>query len=241
MTSPRYDTIQSLWIGKELTSMEVLCIRSYLQNGHAFHLYVYDEVNNVPAGTAIMDANEIIPEAGIYTDQWNGFVNFSNRFRYTLLYKKGGWWVDMDTVCLQPFDFTDDYVFSSEKVPMYQRISVNTTYIKAPAGAKLFSDCIEFIDNRKYEHLHWGEHGVNLISRMIFLNKLHAFIKTPEFFCPIPAFELGLLLGPGDMKLISQSYAVHWWHELWKRRGLQKNAPYDPASIYETLKSKYLA
>jgi hypothetical protein len=241
MTSPQYEPVQSLWIGNELSNMEVLCIRSYMQHGHAFHLYVYNEVENIPPGTIIKDANEIYPEANVYSDQWNGFVNFSNRFRYTLLYQKGGWWVDMDTVCLKPFNFTEDYVFSSEAVPMYRRVLVNTTYIKAKAGSKLFSDCLEFIDNRKYEHLHWGEHGVNLISRMIFLNKLQSFIKTPDFFCPISAFELELLLGQDNMKLISQSYAVHWWHELWKRRGLQKSAQYDAASIYEILKRKYLA
>jgi mannosyltransferase OCH1-like enzyme len=241
MASPMYDVIQSLWIGKELTTMEVLCIQSYLQNGHPFHLYIYDDVKNIPSGTTIKNAGEIIPQADIYADQWNGFVNFSNRFRYTLLYQKGGWWVDMDTVCLKPFTFTDDYVFSSEAVPVYRRIAVNTTYIKAKAGNRLFRDCLDFIDNRKYEHLHWGEHGVNLISRMIFLNNLQPFIKTPDFFCPVSAFELKSLIEPGDMKLISQSYAVHWWHELWRRKGLDKSAQFDPGSIYEKIKSKYLA
>jgi hypothetical protein len=76
---------------------------------------------------------------------------------------------------------------------------------------------------------------------MIFLNNLQSYIKTPGFFCPVSAFELKLLVEPGDMKLIRGSYAVHWWHELWRRKGLDKNTPFDPRSIYEKIKSKYLA
>lgn len=42
---------------------------------------------------------------------------FSNQFRYTLLYDKGGWWVDTDVVCLRRFDFDDDFVFATERTP----------------------------------------------------------------------------------------------------------------------------
>ena len=44
--------IQSLWIGKELSVLEQLCICSFLKNGHNFHLYTYEKINNVPDGTS---------------------------------------------------------------------------------------------------------------------------------------------------------------------------------------------
>ncbi len=37
------DVFQSLWIGAELSAMEQLSIRSFLANGHEFHLYTYQE------------------------------------------------------------------------------------------------------------------------------------------------------------------------------------------------------
>ena len=36
--------IQSLWIGQRLSDLERLCIRSFLQKGHPFHLYTYNEI-----------------------------------------------------------------------------------------------------------------------------------------------------------------------------------------------------
>ena len=42
-----HSVIQSLWIGERLSVMEQLSIRSYLDQGHPFHLYVYSPVEPV--------------------------------------------------------------------------------------------------------------------------------------------------------------------------------------------------
>ena len=235
----KHQPVQSLWVGDALSPMETLCIRSYLANGHEFHLYVYDSVANIPEQTVVKDANEIIPKEKIYVDAFGGYVNLSNRFRYTMLYKLGGWWVDMDTVCLKPFDFEDDYVFSSETSDPYNRCLVNTTYIKSLPGAKFLRDCLEFLENRGHENIHWGELGVNLISRMIFRNGLGKYVRPPEVFCPISGYGLNRLTGASDDEIPETAYAVHWWHELWRRGKIDKMRQFPESSWYERLKRKY--
>ena len=86
--------------------MEQLSIASFLQNGHEYHLYVYDAVRNVPARAVIKDANEVLPASRIfqYKDQAS-YAGFANFFRYKLLLEHGGWWVDTDVICLKAFDF----------------------------------------------------------------------------------------------------------------------------------------
>ncbi|MFV0329293.1 MAG: glycosyltransferase [Dysgonomonas sp.] len=138
--------IQSLWVGPQLSAMEILCINSYLTNGHEFHLYAYNNILNVPKGTIMKDANEIIPKKDIYIDNFGGYVNLSNQFRFTMLYKLGGWWVDMDTVCLRPFDFDEDFVFSSEVIGFRKRI--NNTYMKSRLGARFLKNCLDFLSAR---------------------------------------------------------------------------------------------
>lgn len=162
--------IQSLWVGSRLSAMEILCINSYLANGHEFYLYAYNDILNVPKDTIIKDANEIVPKKDMYIDNFGGYVNLSNQFRFTMLYKLGGWWVDMDTVCLKPFDFDKSFVFSSEIIG--PRTRVNNTYMKSQPGAKYLKDCLDFLLVRGQEHIHWGELGITLLSRMIFRNQL---------------------------------------------------------------------
>jgi mannosyltransferase OCH1-like enzyme len=220
--------------------MEILCINSYLANGHEFHLYTYSDIANVPNGTIVKDAGSIIPEKDIYVDCFGGYVNLANQFRFTLLFKLGGWWVDMDSVCLKPFDFKEDFVFSSEMTNDYERhYTINNTFIKSKPGAKFLKDCLDFLSIRGHEYIHWGELGITLLSRMIFRNRLEQFIKYPEYFCPVSYHNFNHLIGNSSYVLPEISYALHWWNEMWRRKGIDKNAKFPEKSLYETLKSKY--
>lgn len=88
-------TIKSLWIGNQLSPLELLSINSYLHNGHELELYTYNSIINVPAEVKVKDARVIIPEnemIAIKSDQnLHGLLNFSDFFRYKLLYELGGW------------------------------------------------------------------------------------------------------------------------------------------------------
>src|SRR5215471_6623997 len=107
--------VQSLWIGTRLSTMECLSIASFVHYGHAFHLYAYDEIQNLPSGVTVLDANEILPRSSIFTYRGNGSVaGFANHFRYKLLMDRGGWWADLDMVCLRPLDFERESVVASE-------------------------------------------------------------------------------------------------------------------------------
>ena len=88
--------VQGLWVGDRLSTMEQLSIRSFLAHGHEYHLYVYGSVDNVPAGTRVMDARDIHPEPW----DFQSCAIFADYFRYKLLLDRGGWWADLDAVCL---------------------------------------------------------------------------------------------------------------------------------------------
>jgi mannosyltransferase OCH1-like enzyme len=126
--------VQGLWIGPELSAMEQLSIASFLRNGHEYHLYVYGEVKNIPVGKKVKDGDEeILPVSMIFQyRREKSYSAFSNFFRYRLLLERGGWWVDTDTICLKPFRFEEEYVFSSEKLDGADFI--NSGVIRVPRG-----------------------------------------------------------------------------------------------------------
>ena len=106
--------VQGLWVGGRLSALERLCIRSYCAHGHEFHLYHYDELRNVPRvdGLRLMNADEILPRTAMFNHRKGRVIYFADQFRYALLSKRGGWWMDMDTVCLRPLDFAADVVLA---------------------------------------------------------------------------------------------------------------------------------
>ena len=82
-----------------------LCLRSFLQCGHAVELYTYDEVE-APPGVRLCDANAVLPELEVfaYADgpAKGSFAAFSNLIRFKILAEKGGIWADADMLCLKP-------------------------------------------------------------------------------------------------------------------------------------------
>jgi mannosyltransferase OCH1-like enzyme len=234
------DVIQGLWIGAELSVMEQLSIASFLHHGHEYHLYVYDELKNVPAGAVIRNANEILPAARIfqYRNQAS-YAGFANFFRYKLLLERGGWWVDTDVICLKRFDFAEEYVFASE-VDKEEEV-IASGIIKAPAGSDVMAYAWGVCEGKDPRQLMWGETGPRLMTEAVGRFSLEGFKKPYRLFCPLNYKEWRRVLEPDAEGLVHEdTYAIHLWNEMWRAAGQDKNARYDRNCLYERLKARYL-
>lgn len=97
-------SFQGFWHGPPLGPIQNACLSTFIERGHAFELFTYKGME-VPQGVSISDAAAIIP-----LDELFHFENsntgkpdlgpFSDLFRFKLLQERGGWWSDVDTVCL---------------------------------------------------------------------------------------------------------------------------------------------
>ena len=234
--------IQGLWIGSELSVMEQLSIASFLRNEHEYHLYVYGEMKNVPAQCVIKDANEILPEARVFQyRQYPSYAGFANFFRYKLLLERGGWWADTDTICVKPFDFSGDYVFSSELGNNGLEV-INNGILKAPAGAEVMAYAWAICETKDPEKLVWGETGPRLVAAAVERFSLAKYQQPAHVFCPIGYADWRKVIEPESQLRFSESTrAIHLWNEMWRDAGQDKNAAYDPECLYEQLKKMYLA
>jgi hypothetical protein len=232
--------VSSLWIGDRLSTMERLSIASFLSHGDEFHLYVYGSVDGVPQGTVVRDGNEVLPSSRIFMySRQATYSGFSNYFRYKLLLERGGWWVDMDTVCLRRFDFPDAYVFSSEVNEGEPH--VNCGMVKAPAGSPVMAYLWEECDRIDPKDLTWGQSGPELMHRAVGLFSLERHVQPPSVFCPIPFSEWRTIIEPGCTSSFDNgTRAVHLWNEMWRRSQTDKDGRYDATCLYEILKRRFL-
>jgi hypothetical protein len=231
--------IQGLWIGEELSAMEQLSLASFLAHGHEYHLYTYERVRSVPAGVVMREAEEILPQsrAFMYSQHrtWSGFANF---FRYKLLLERGGWWADTDLVCLRPFDFGDDFVFSSEFSVGRQMVNIGA--IKTPAGAEIMSYMWDVCQTKDPAKLVWGETGPALMEQAVEKFAMQRHVQSWKTFCPIGFRDWTKLLDPDPPSFGDETFAVHLWHEMWRAGNQDKNAHYHPDCLYERLRRQYL-
>lgn len=246
--------IQSLWIGDELSVMERLCIASFLQNGHPFHLYAYKDIKNVPGGAVVKDAGEIIPADRIfkYKDR-DTYAGFSNVFRYKLLFERGNYWVDTDVICLRPFSSESDYVFAKSKriaeeggreIPFW----IESCVIKTPPGAEVMNYCYEESISRNPKELNFGDIGPGLLEAGLNKFKLHKYIVGTGVYCPITYTDWERVISGSPFiswteqakMLLRRSLGLHLWNEMWRQEKIDKNGSFNKSCIYERLKKKYL-
>ncbi len=233
--------VNSLWIGKKLSPINIISINSFLQNGFKYNLYVYEEVENIPKGVNILDGNDILPDSAIWY-YGKGFnkgspSSFSNEFRYTLLYKNGGLWADTDVVLLKKLELNDEFIFISEMNNEKQLVTTSVIYSKE-SKQDIFKDCIDVIENIDKNNIIHGEIGPFLFDYKVREFDLMKYVKPIDEFCSINWYDIYQFFD--DSELVDGVTGLHLWQSRWKVDGFVEYKEYDKNCIYERLKERYL-
>ncbi len=190
----------------------------------------------MPDGVTLRDASEILPRSFLSREGIKGrHALLSDYFRFRLLLDRGGWWVDLDVVCLEPFAFPQEYVFASEVSP--QGPHPASCVIKSPPGAPYLRAAVEKLEALDPHNIQWGEAGPGLIAAGIGAYSLQQWVQPPDVFCPLDPPDWESILDPNfSGRFPERTRAVHFWHELWRRGRRDTNARFPRASLYERLK-----
>lgn len=245
-----------------------MCLRSFVETGYEVHLYAYADLEAVPAGVVIKDGNEILPESTIFRGagaKGGSFAPFADRFRYNLLYKKGGWWFDTDHVSVQMLTEPTELRISSQwEGRRGQYANVGAIWCK-PGDSH-----VGWLKDRSAEILREGTPseytslGPILMNEMIDKFGLHHAVAPWYEFCPLQHFMMDRIAYRTMRGFINDkakalyhrlkelkdpefkaSYvrpdtrAVHLWNEIWRVEGLSKYETYHPQSFYGKMQKRY--
>lgn len=231
-------TIQSLWLGDKLTTMEIMCLRSFIAHGHDFVLYTYGPVVGVPEGVTVVDGNSVLSSDEYKPSDFLCASNFSDFFRMKLMRDVGGWWVDMDALCLRPFDFEAPYVFGSEAKSGGGSIPA-CSFMKIPRGSAIaewmWNNCLTM----DIKTLGWTQAGMDNLREAISVCGLEKYVVPTEVFCPVPWWEAKSFVDPSVSLVFGpQVAAVHLWNKMWSLENLNKERR-DPRTFYGARAREY--
>ena len=236
-------TVASLWIGGDLSFLEQVCLKSFIDYGHRTILYTYEGVKNAPEGVEVWDANTIFPTKTFTTHKKSGSPAYhADAFRYRMLELQNVIWVDADMLCVRPWEFESQYVFGWEKadrlvcnavlgLPRYSRTlrALNDFCTdEYPIPPWLDGDEQEDLRQKSIagtpvhmSEMKWGIWGPSAVTH--FLNETgeieHALPQ--ETFFPVPFKDRQRLLDPKlhlDDELTDHCYGVHLWNRRLRRR-----------------------
>lgn len=243
--------INCLWVGTSLRWLEVACILSMQRAGHAVRLWVYDPVANVPAGTEIADANEVLPRERLLFHRKTGSPALgSDIFRFELMRQGLGMWLDLDMLLLQSIPRTEQPVFGFQ-----DRDLINGAALYIPQGPMLADLCAfaqqrypipPFFRIRKRASLRlrkavgrpkdatmmsWGVFGPSAITYFARKHGLDRSALDIPYFYPIPTAEaLVPFQTSGDVGqyVRPETIGIHLWNEmLGKLEGPERGSFFD--------------
>jgi hypothetical protein len=234
----------TLWIGGALGLVARGCLMSFLEAGHEVRLHAYEAIPDVPPGVEVVDAAALLPADQIIRHRKTGSVSlFSNRFRYEILERLGGIWIDADVLCVRPVP-AKPYTFGWE----HSR-SINGAVLGVPSGSPLLEDLravfttkdfmppyFPWKTRQKYGlrrrfrrefHLGdmmWGTAGPQAIT---YYAKLHGVAKEAqpiEVFYPVSMIDVEHLHSPSGnvgQFITERTLCIHLWNTGGGRRSLQ--------------------
>lgn len=232
--------VNGMWLGNSvLGPMEELTLKSFADHGAEFHLWNYGNIRSkVPRGVILRDGNEIIPSDKIFKYPakmllgfgGGSYVGFSELFRYKVLHDIGGWWSDMDVVCLKPLqEVTDDYWFRFHGV-----LSVVGNIMKCPPKSDLMKMCyskaVKEVNDRQTDwHL-----AIRILCFYIELLGLSEFVHNDQ--CNLDRLEHvnPLIWSVADNNTVPSKWRfIHWMNSV-----ISKN--YATGSVIDHLYKRHL-
>ena len=214
-----------LWIGTRLSPLERACVQSFLMKGHRFNLFVYDAVENVPDGCTLTDAASILPREAIFAHGAGAgagsLAGFSDRFRYKLLYELGGWWMDLDVLCLQS-TFPDLPIVIGRQDPQL----INGAVLRFPRQHPAMSEAHDESES-KGTTVEWAEIGPKLLTRYVGEGKIATTVLPHTYFYPLHFTQFWSVFDPRRTLHASQTIrgavCLHLWNEMIRRNGIDKD------------------
>ncbi|WP_172293652.1 glycosyltransferase family 2 protein [Pseudoruegeria sp. HB172150] len=240
MTLP---TVASLWIGGQLSFLEQVCLKSFLDFGHRTLLYTYGEVTGVPEGVEVMDANAVFPQGNYIKHKDSGSPALhSDVFRYHMIAKEGVVWIDADVLCTQPWEFDTPFIYGWEK----PKRLICGAVLGFPKESKTLATLLEFceeeypippwlsepeIEQLKAAHkagnpvhvteLKWGVWGPAALTWFLAQTGEVEHALPQNAFYPISFKDRRDLLNPSvdiEAQLGEGCYGVHLWNRRIRRR-----------------------
>jgi len=220
--------VYSLWIQGPLNRLNKLAIESFKANGHKFIIYSFDK--SIEANCEVRDANDIMPEDQVYFYKHLGgnfrFGGIAERLKSEMLYQLGGWHVDLDVVCLQPFNMPEEYVLRPHPSGVVGNI------IKAPVGCELGKRYVDWTRQIDANNTDWEKSFRGLTYAVSDLG-LQQYIVDKEIFGTDeeqhwrPLLNNNGTVPPGERKGIHFCGAMGYYNN------------YQEGSFYDSLLKKY--
>lgn len=231
-------TLRTFWQGDAIGPYQLLCLRSFVDHGHRVEVFSYNLKLIVPPWLTLRDAAEILPQDDVLQPDGDRLRIDANRFRWTLLQKLGGWWIDPDVMLMKP-DMPAADVFFGNLDAFGQ---VPTGVLKFPAGHLLTDEAV--VRSRSIAATADGDRaGSELLTALASENGFDLTSVSEKSLGPISWFNVLDLFDPakavGMAERIGNERFLHLQEDVWRRAGIHPWLAPPEGAFLDTLFARF--
>jgi hypothetical protein len=238
--------VRMFWTGPPLSPYELLSLQSFVAAGARVFVYSTTKTLRVPDGVELLDVRELWPgpvHRFYFPDGDPSPALHSNLVRYAALQRFGGWYADLDMICLRGLPASKVYLaWESDN-------SVNGAIMKFPAQSPVMAGAIE----ESRARLPQTARGAPVTSRVLLgpplVTKLVHDYALDHVLSPVSsAYPIDILDAPAMFdplrcdelnERIANSDFVHLWNEYWRRVRIPKELGPPKGSFLDGLFARF--
>jgi hypothetical protein len=239
--------IAALWIGGDLSFLEQLCLKSFVDAGHHVTLYSYEPIGNAPQGVEQAAASDVLSRDDFLRHgRTNSPALHSDLFRYHLLARHDRTiWADTDAYCLRRFETPTGHFFGWES----ERL-INGGVLGLPRDSAALAALMEFTSDEyalplwyspaytaelqearaagrpvHAGEMPWGVWGPHALTHFLQETGEDRHALPPVALYPVPYKDRRLLTRPGaDLSslITAETFSVHFYGRRLRARILEK-------------------
>lgn len=240
--------IGMLWIGGDLSFLEQLCVKSFLDAGHSVRLYSYEPIGNAPAGVEHADASAVLPRSDVLRHERTASPALhSDLFRYHMLARGDRLiWADTDAYCVRPFETATGHFHAWESDK-----HVNGGVLGLPPDSETLRALLDFTSDpfaiptwygpdyvRELQarrdagdpvpagEMPWGVWGPHALTHFLKKTGEIRFSMPRETLYPFRYRDRGKMLKRGvdaDAFITPDTYSVHFYGRRMRRRLVERD------------------
>ncbi len=175
----------------------------------------------------LVTLNKVEAPSEIYGRPLHHYAHRSDVLRLMAVLEHGGVYLDIDTLCVRPFTdlLTHECVLGKQKK---RNGLCNAVILSEPRGEFLTAWLDQYRTFRSCGHdRHWDEHSVRIPARLARDRQLRSHITVlgdRAFFFPLWN-EMHHLFESNDEAKFQDSYCIHYWESISRKRWLNQITP----------------
>lgn len=234
-------TLKTFWHGDTIGPYQLMCLKSFAASGHRVEVFSYNRALNVPDWICVEDAAQVLPRELVLRPlgEEGVFAIHANLFRYALLQKMGGWWIDPDVLLLKPDLPPGNVIFAG--LDVFGRVP--TGVLKFPAGHGLLTEALAETENLSGSLEDWEMSGSALLTSLVERHKLGGKVLNRMPLGPVSWFDVPDLFNPESTerlnRLCKDFHFLHLHDDAWRRAGIPHELAPPEDSFLDSQVQKY--